>query len=195
MAIVNPYVVNQLRHLVFYHLDNELVQNALFVASRLHAYDSRSAESSYLVALCHLRLGQIRLAHEISKLQGSRGVHLGCSYVFAQACLLLPQQQMDGIAALERCRGLWKLRNNWSKFLDVNKRRIGCDLSDPMLTWDSWHRQTLRSVTTMSTGCGGDLHLTREALACTWRLQEGSRSSHRGIEAESIHVGRLHRPM
>lgn len=115
MAPMNPHVVSQLRHLIYYHLDNDLVQNALFLAGRLHAYDTRSAESTYLVALCHLRLGQSHLAYECSKLQGSRGAHLGCAYVFAQACLLLPLRQKEGIAALERSRGLWGGRNNWSE--------------------------------------------------------------------------------
>ncbi|EEP75947.1 protein bimA [Uncinocarpus reesii 1704] len=52
------HISSQLRQLVYYHLDNNLIRNALFVAGRLHAFEPRSSESAYLLALCHLLAGQ-----------------------------------------------------------------------------------------------------------------------------------------
>lgn len=84
------------------------------MAERLVAIDHRSAESSYLLALCHLRLGDNRSAYEYSKPAGSRGTHLGCAYIFAHACLAL-ERYKDGIVALEKSRGLWGARNSYAK--------------------------------------------------------------------------------
>jgi len=109
----NPAIAAQLRQLIFYHLDNDLSQNALFFATRLHALDPRSSEAAHLLAWCHLRLGQLKAAYDYSRDKGFRGQHLGCAYVFAQACLGLERYQ-DGILALERSRGHWAARNAWS---------------------------------------------------------------------------------
>jgi anaphase-promoting complex subunit 3 len=113
MAPTNPYVCSQLKHLIFYHLDLGLLEDALFHSTRLHAYEPRSADAAYLHALCHLRLGQFKLAYEYSKTSGAKGAHLGVAYVFAQACRRLGRYQ-EGITALERSRGLWGGLNNWS---------------------------------------------------------------------------------
>src|SRR6266480_3535673 len=110
----NPAIAAQLRQLIFYHLDNDLNQNALFFASRLHALDPRNSEAAHLLAWCHLRLGQLKAAYDYSRDKGFRGQHLGCAYVFAQACLGLERYQ-DGILALERSKGHWAARNSWSK--------------------------------------------------------------------------------
>lgn len=109
----NPYTAAQLRRLIYYHLDNDLLRNALFFAGRLHGLDSRGGDAAHLLALCHLKLGQLKAAYDYSREKGFRGQHLGCSYVFAQACLLLERYQ-DGILALERCRGQWAARNDLS---------------------------------------------------------------------------------
>ncbi|KAH0544884.1 hypothetical protein FGG08_000964 [Glutinoglossum americanum] len=101
MSPTNPYIVYQLRYLVYYHLDNHLHENALFLAERLHAYEPRSADSWYLLALCHLRLGQLKAAYEYGRTSGTKGAHLGCAYVFAEACRGLGRP-MEGIGALER---------------------------------------------------------------------------------------------
>jgi anaphase-promoting complex subunit 3 len=114
MAPSNTCITNQLRQLIFYHIDNNLLKNALFLAERLVAYDHRAAESSYLLSLCHLRLGDNKSAYEYSRPQGSRGTHLGCAYVFAQACLAL-ERFKDGITALEKSRSLWSGRNSFGK--------------------------------------------------------------------------------
>ncbi|KAF3770244.1 TPR-like protein [Cryphonectria parasitica EP155] len=102
-----------LQQAVYYHLDNNSLDNALFFAERLGAQD-KTAEATFLLALCHFRLGDDRTAYHFSKAAGYRGIHLGCSYVFAQACLRL-ELWKDGIAALEKSRGLWSPRNNMGK--------------------------------------------------------------------------------
>lgn len=87
------------------------------MAGRLHAYEPRSPDSLYLLALCHLRLGQLKSAYEYSKIHGLKGNHLGCAYVFADVCRALESgKEKEGICALEKSRGLWGGRNNWSAF-------------------------------------------------------------------------------
>lgn len=115
MSPVNPNIASQLRQLIYYHLDCNLLRNALFLAGRLHAYEPRSLEAAYLLALCHLRLGQLKAAYDSSKTSGSRGTHIGCSYVFAQACLGL-ERYLEGITATDRCKSVWITRSSWSEF-------------------------------------------------------------------------------
>lgn len=103
-----------LRQTVFYHIDNGNYDNALFFAERLTAHDPRASEPSYLYALCHLRRGDYRSAHDVSKPLGYRGVHLGLAWVFAQACLAM-ERHKDGISALEKSRSLWTSRNHFGK--------------------------------------------------------------------------------
>ena len=114
MAPANSAIAAQLRQLIYYHLDHELLQNALFLAGRLHALEPRSAEAAQLLALCHLKMGQSKAAYHYSKEKGHRGQHLGCAYVFAQACLRTGRY-IDGAGALERSRGQWTGKNSWSK--------------------------------------------------------------------------------
>lgn len=106
MAPNSATIAGLLKQTIYYHLDNLSYQNALFFAERLHAHDPRSPESAFLVALCHFRLGDSRSAYEASKPPGYRGAHLGCAFIFAQACLDL-ERYKDGITALEKARGLW----------------------------------------------------------------------------------------
>ncbi|MCJ1476610.1 anaphase-promoting complex subunit cdc27 [Lambiella insularis] len=117
------HVAHQLRLLIYYHLDCNLLQNALFFAGRLHAYEPRATEAAYLLALCHLRLGQLKAAYDSSKVPGTRGTHLGCSYVFAQACLGL-ERYGEGVTALEKSRGLWSSRNNWNKHTESRRQHL-----------------------------------------------------------------------
>lgn len=114
MAPANTCIPNQLRQHIYYQLDNQFPKNALFLAERLVGVDHRSAESSYLLSLCHLRLGDNKSAYEYSKPAGSRGTHLGCAYIFALASLAL-EKYKDGIVALEKSRGLWGGRNSFGK--------------------------------------------------------------------------------
>ncbi|KAI9055643.1 hypothetical protein LZ554_000587 [Drepanopeziza brunnea f. sp. 'monogermtubi'] len=114
MAPSTTCVASQLRQLIYYHIDNNLLKNALFYAERLVAYDHRNPESAYLAALCHFRLGDNASAYECSKPAGSRGTHLASAYVYAQACLAL-ERFKDGITALEKSKGLWGGRNSFGK--------------------------------------------------------------------------------
>ncbi|EPQ65717.1 Subunit of the Anaphase-Promoting Complex-Cyclosome [Blumeria graminis f. sp. tritici 96224] len=114
MSPSNSCIISQLRNIIYYNIDNNLIKNALFFAERLTAYDQRGAEAAYLIALCHFKLGDNATAHEYSKSAGSKGTHLGCAYVFAQTCLLMKRFK-QGINALERCRILWIGKNNFGK--------------------------------------------------------------------------------
>ncbi|KAJ2976685.1 hypothetical protein NUW58_g8022 [Xylaria curta] len=107
-------VTAQLRQMVHYHLDHHSYENAHFFSERLAAHDPRAGESVYLLALCHFRLGDYRSAYEFSKATGCRGTHLNCAYIFAQACLVL-ERYKDGIAALDKSRGLWSHKSNFGK--------------------------------------------------------------------------------
>src|SRR4030081_2165793 len=114
MAPANTCITNQVRQHIYYQINNQLPKNALFLSERLVAVDHRSAESLYLLSLCHLRLGDNRSAYEYSKPAGFRGTHPGCAYVFALASLAL-ERHKDGIVALEKSRGLWGGRNSFGK--------------------------------------------------------------------------------
>ncbi|KAF5021036.1 hypothetical protein F66182_6914 [Fusarium sp. NRRL 66182] len=110
-----PTAINGLiRQVIYYHLDNASYDNALFFAERLTAQDPRSSESTYLYALCHLRLSDFRSAYDVSKPIGYRGAHLGSAWVLAQACLAL-ERYKDGISALEKSRSLWASKNTLGK--------------------------------------------------------------------------------
>lgn len=103
-----------LRQTIHYHLDNFAYENALFFSERLTAQDPRSSEAVYLHALSHLRLRDYRSAYDVSKTTAYRGIHLGCSWIFAQACLQLDRFK-DGITALEKCRNSWSQEHNLGK--------------------------------------------------------------------------------
>ena len=160
MAPVNPHIISQLRQLIYYHLDCNFLQNALFFAGRLHAYEPKSSEAIYLLALCHWRLGQLRAAYDCSRSAGSRGTHLGCAYVFAQTCLGL-ERYLEGVTALDRSRGLWSSRNNWGSFVQTFQR----------WTWDvndfNFSRKAHRYSKTAFAGCIGSTMSSRKAVAGT----------------------------
>ena len=145
----NPYTLSQLRQLIYYHLDGNLLRNALFLAGRLHAYEPRSSEAAYLLALCHLRLGQLKAAYDSSRNSGSRGTHLGCSYVFAQACLGL-ERYVEGVTAIERSKGLWSTRNSWGR----SNEEGPVEHRGEVLTFNR-RRQTHRYTKATFTRCGG----------------------------------------
>lgn len=92
--------------LVYEFLDSDLYENALFITERLHALEPDNSTWAHLKSLCCLRLGRIGLALEHSREKGIRGSHLGCSYVFAQACLR-QKNYVDGITALRQAQPLW----------------------------------------------------------------------------------------
>ncbi|EAW06362.1 anaphase promoting complex subunit bimA [Aspergillus clavatus NRRL 1] len=132
------HISSQLRQLIYYHLDNNLARNALFLAGRLHAYEPRTAEASYLLALCHLQNGQVKAAYDYSRNFGSRGTHLGCSYVYAQACLDLGKY-LDGVTALERSKSLWSSKNHWSKHSETRRQHLPDAAAVLCLLGKLWH--------------------------------------------------------
>jgi anaphase-promoting complex subunit 3 len=107
-------VTAQLRQLIHYHLDNGFAENALFLATRLHALEPRNPDAAHLLALCNLRLARYKAAFDTARPKGPQAQHLGCAYVFAQACLALEHFEL-GAQALEKVRGLWAGRSHWSK--------------------------------------------------------------------------------
>lgn len=123
MAPTNAHVAAQLRQLIYYHLDNNLLKNALFLASRLVAYEPRSAEAAYLLSYCQLQSGYVKAAWDSSRSSGIRGTHLGCSYVFAQASLELGRF-VDGITALEKSKPLWQGRNTWAQHNETRRQHL-----------------------------------------------------------------------
>lgn len=118
--IINPSITTQLCQLIYYHIDNNLLNNALFFAERLHAYTPKGSESSYLLSLCHLRLGDFASAFEVVKNTGSKMGNLGCAYIFAQACLELGKLK-EGIVALEKNRGCWGGQNSFGKHTEYSR--------------------------------------------------------------------------
>ncbi|EXJ93100.1 anaphase-promoting complex subunit 3 [Capronia epimyces CBS 606.96] len=117
------HVAGQLRQLVYYHLDNNLLKNALFLASRLVAYEPRSAEAAYLLAYCQYQSGFVKAAWDTSRPAGVRGSHLGCSYIFAQASLELGRY-VDGLTALEKSKHLWQNRNTWAQHNETRRQHL-----------------------------------------------------------------------
>lgn len=113
----------QLRQLIYYHLDNDLLENANFLAGRLHALLPRSEDSVHLLALTYLRLRRFRTAFDYAQKYGATGKHLGCAYVFAQACLELGRNT-EGIAALEKSRAQWSERSDWNKHSETSRRHL-----------------------------------------------------------------------
>ena len=138
MSPSSSHISNQLRQLVYYHLDCNLLHNALFLAGRLHAYEPKTSEAIYLLSLCHLRLGQLKAAYDTSKSLGSRGTHLGCSYVFAQACLGL-ERYTEGATAVERSKGLWGVKNNWNKHTESRRQHLPDAAAVVCLQGKLWH--------------------------------------------------------
>ncbi|KAF2263263.1 TPR-like protein [Lojkania enalia] len=106
-----------LRQSIYYSLDNSFLENALFLAGRLQPHDP---DSAHLIALCNLRLGRYKAAYDYSR---GKTQHLGCAFVFAQACLGLDRFQ-EGAYALEKARGNWAGRNHWNKHSDISRRHI-----------------------------------------------------------------------
>lgn len=175
MALSTGHVASQLRHIIYYHLDNNLIRNALFLAERLHAYEPRSFEAQYLLSLCHLHNGEIKAALEFSQASGSRGMHAGCAYVYAQACLDVGKY-LDGATALERCKALWASKNHWSRS-SARTHPLGRGILAVLLSFDYGtdrkFRQTQRNTTATSSRCSSGLLSTRKAVASAEGLEQG----------------------
>ncbi|EXJ53911.1 anaphase-promoting complex subunit 3 [Cladophialophora yegresii CBS 114405] len=116
-------VTSQLRQLIYYHLDNNLLKNALFLASRLVAYESRSPEAAYLLAYCQFQSGFLKAAWDTSRALAVKGSHLGCAYVFAQSSLELGRF-LEGLTALEKCKHIWQSRNSWGQHNESRRQHV-----------------------------------------------------------------------
>lgn len=124
MAPPTASISNQLRQLIYYHLDNSLLKNALFLAQRLVAYEGpRAAEAAYLLALCQFQSGFTKASWETSRPFATKGAHLGCCYIFAQACLELGKY-VDGLHALEKSRQSWQNRNTWNQHSESRRQHL-----------------------------------------------------------------------
>lgn len=123
MAPTNAHIAQQLRQLIYYHLDNNLIKNALFLAARLVAYDSRSAEAAYLLSFCQFQCGYVKAAWDSTRVFALRGGHLGCCYLFAQASLELGRH-VDGLTALEKSKSQWQNRNSWGQHNESRRQHI-----------------------------------------------------------------------
>lgn len=134
----NPHVSSHLRQLIYYHLDNNLLRNALFLAGRLQAHEPRNSEASYLLALCQFQSGQVKAAYETVKTHASRAHHLGCSYVFAQACLELGRY-IEGTAALDRCKAHWISRNGFGQHNEKKRLQLPDAAAVYNLAGKLWH--------------------------------------------------------
>ena len=113
----------QLRHHIFYHIDNDFLDTANFLAGRLHALEPRNPDSSHLLALTYLRLRRFKAAYDFSQKYGANGRHLGCTYVFAQSCLQFGRYT-EGVAALEKAKGSWNGKSNYNKHTEVSRRHL-----------------------------------------------------------------------
>lgn len=114
---------SQLRQLIFYHIDNDLLENANFLAGRLHALEPRNPDASHLLALTYLRLRRYKAAYDFSQKYGANGRHLGCAYVLAQASLQLGRGA-DGISALEKAKAAWVGKSHWNKHSETTRRHL-----------------------------------------------------------------------
>ncbi|KAH0841677.1 hypothetical protein AYO21_01090 [Fonsecaea monophora] len=124
MAPTQPHIAAaQLRQLIYYHLDNNLLRNALFLASRLVAYEPRSPEAAYLLAYCQFQSGFLKAAWDTSRAAAVKGIHLGCGYIFAQ-CSLELGRIVEGLNALEKCKHHWQNRNTWGQHNESRRQHL-----------------------------------------------------------------------
>ncbi|WPH03209.1 Hypothetical protein R9X50_00608600 [Acrodontium crateriforme] len=123
MSPTTGIAASQLRQLIFYHIDNDFLDNANFLAGRLLALEPRNPDSSHLLSLTYLRLRKFKAAYDFSQKHGSAGRHLGCAYVFSQACLELGRYT-EGTNALDKSKALWGGKNNWSKHSENSRRHL-----------------------------------------------------------------------
>jgi anaphase-promoting complex subunit 3 len=116
-------VVSQLRQLIYYHLDNNLLRNALFLASRLIAYEPRAPEAAYLLSYCQFQSGYLKAAWDTARSAAVKGAHLGCAYVFAQSSLELGRS-LEGLTALEKCKHLWQGKNSFGQHNELRRQYL-----------------------------------------------------------------------
>ncbi|KAF7185502.1 Protein bimA [Pseudocercospora fuligena] len=123
MSPTTGIAASQLKQLIYYHLDNEMVDNANFLAGRLHALEPRNPDTSHLLALTYFRSQRFKAAYDFSQKYGANGRHLGCAYIFAQSCLQLGRH-MEGVTALEKAKNAWLSKNDWNKHSETSRRHL-----------------------------------------------------------------------
>ena len=123
MSPTSSTAASQLHQLIYYHIDNEMLDTANFLAGRLLALEPRNPDSSHLMSLTYFRSRRFKAAYDFSQKYGASGRHLGCAYIFAQACLELGRCT-EGCAALEKARGLWTGKLNWKKHSETTRRHL-----------------------------------------------------------------------
>lgn len=107
MSTNSPPVVKRiLQEAIYYHLDHHLLNNALFFAERLAAFDPHSLQSRFLLGSCHFRLGHYHSAVETLKPSTLKTPDLGCTWIYAQCCFALKKHK-HGVSALEKSKSLW----------------------------------------------------------------------------------------
>ncbi|CCH44731.1 hypothetical protein BN7_4299 [Wickerhamomyces ciferrii] len=98
------YSVQQLRSIVIYGLDNDLLSSAEFAAERLVAETTNSdMDSLHLYGLVLLKLKRYKAAYNLTANES----HAGCTYVFAKAALALGKP-FEGISTLFKNQNLWE---------------------------------------------------------------------------------------
>ncbi|EPY52354.1 anaphase-promoting complex subunit Apc3 [Schizosaccharomyces cryophilus OY26] len=96
-------MLDRLKCLVWYSIDNQQYKNAIFYAERLHAIED-SGEGLYLLAYSHLLNLDYNIAFDLL----NRNVkHIPCVFVYAKVCLILGRYK-QGITTIETCRPQWK---------------------------------------------------------------------------------------
>lgn len=123
MSPTTGIAASQLKQLIYYHLDNEMLDNANFLAGRLHALEPRNPDASHLLALTYFRARRFKAAYDFSQKYGANGRHLGCAYIFAQSCLEL-RRHAEGVTALEKAKNSWLGINDWNKHSETSRRHL-----------------------------------------------------------------------
>lgn len=101
---VKEYSNQQLRSIVVYSLDNDLLSSALFAAEKLVAETGdHNEDSKFLYGLVLLKQSRFKCAYNLT----ANSQHIGCAYVFAKAALKL-EKGVEGVYALTSTQSSWE---------------------------------------------------------------------------------------
>lgn len=101
------YTVQQLRSIIIYGLDNDLIPSAEFAAERLVETGDENLDSVHLYGIVLLKKNRFKAAFNAT----ANKLHVGCSYVCAKAALKL-EIGSEGIAALLSTQSIWDNNND-----------------------------------------------------------------------------------
>ncbi|GME80118.1 unnamed protein product [Ambrosiozyma monospora] len=93
-----------LRPTIIYCLDHDLLPTAEFTAERLLAQNANNTDSIYIYALTLFKQQKYKSVYNATSPYATE--HVGCSYLFAKACLEL-NMEADGTKALTKTSQLW----------------------------------------------------------------------------------------